>query len=250
MRARRCLWSLCATVFARLLVAWWRGPRRQGFRRIRDARPISVRPCLCSEKTSQRRCRRSSMDVMQALQVADSAGHAEAIVRSSGSNWLASASARVRCHLYRQKSGELFVQASAAHLCWDGLSVTGLNVQLGCAHELESGKACYLTPKAIQDYQYLYVRFSVLKLCDFAVSRFSRSICCCRVVARSYVYFIYCVCSGYASCCRPRFEPQQRFLSPAAFGTIRICSKKTCGSTRGGSGRRGLYPFRCISSKC
>ena len=105
----------------------------QKFSRRRAHQQVSV-PMF--GKTGSRRCRRSSMDVMQALEVAEDAGHGEAIIRSSGSNWLAAASCRARTHLYKKKTEDAFGPGSfAAALCWDGLSVSGLNVQLGVARD-------------------------------------------------------------------------------------------------------------------
>ena len=53
----------------------------------KDRRAHQVDPTPIYGKTGVRRACKSSVDVLKTLQLAEGAGHAEAIVRSTGSNW-------------------------------------------------------------------------------------------------------------------------------------------------------------------
>ena len=101
-------------------------------------------------KRGARRARRSSADMFQALQLAEDAQQSTAVLRyASGSNWLAGASARLRGSLYVEKSEAALGRAAAYSLTFDGMSISGWNLQTGLALQIESGVGAYLTPKAM-----------------------------------------------------------------------------------------------------
>ena len=100
-------------------------------------------------KTGVRRARRSTAGICQMLQLAENASQSAAVVRAaSGSHWLAAASSRLRGTLYVGKSGEQLSAGLGYSLVFDGMSVSGLNVQNGVIAMLPQTIACYMTPKA------------------------------------------------------------------------------------------------------
>lgn len=155
---------------------------RQAFSTLtsRKRQPHQEQPTSIYGKTGKRRARKSLVEIVRTLELAENAGHAEAVVRSSGSNWffsqtktktteaaattagaasertserfktwLASASSRVRCGLYKSKTRDAFEDAASVSLCWDGISVTGLSVMTGIAFDIGRTVAAYMTPKAV-----------------------------------------------------------------------------------------------------
>ena len=62
---------------------------RQAFSTLtsRKRKPHQEQPTSIYGKTGKRRARKSLVEIVQTLELAENAGHAEAVVRSSGSNW-------------------------------------------------------------------------------------------------------------------------------------------------------------------
>ena len=55
---------------------------------------------------------------------------------------------RLRGRLYCTKRNVAMANDSSISIVWDGVSISGCNVQVAAAYNIDSKMACYLTPKA------------------------------------------------------------------------------------------------------
>ena len=115
----------------------------------RGRRPHQMAMVPIYGKTGRRRARRSSVGIFHTLELAEHAQQSAAVVRaSSGSHWLAAASSRLRGSLYVAKTREQLGTGFAYLLVFDGMSISGLNIQSGAVVALPQTIASYFTPKA------------------------------------------------------------------------------------------------------
>ena len=110
-------------------------------------------------KKGIRRVRRSTGAILQNLRIAERAGHAAAVLRATtGSNWMAAATTRARCTLYRRKVETTLCKPDGLAMSWDGTSASGLNVHVAVAYDFGQHQGGYLTPKDPWLFVYKWIR--------------------------------------------------------------------------------------------
>ena len=141
---RNAVASIAGSMLERVVVRCFSDMQAHGGR---AAHQVEVTPLF--GKTGQRRARKSTADVLRNLQLAERVGHAESVLRaSSGSHWIHGAKTRIRCIQYASHTKTELGPAPSLSLCWDGLSVSGLNVQTALGYNDHTGMGAYLVPKA------------------------------------------------------------------------------------------------------